>query len=123
MSDSLSPQALLFMEILQARRLEWVAMPFSRGSSQPRDQTQVCIEGEFFTIGTTRETREDWSGLSIPSPGDLPDPGVELRSPALQVDSLPSEPPRKPVIYNKKYVFGLLPIIGTELLKALKFLK
>ena len=91
MSDSLSPQALLFMEILQARRLEWVAMPFSRGSSQPRDQTQVCIEGEFFTIGTTRETREYWSGLSIPSPGDLPDPGVELRSPALQGDSLPAE--------------------------------
>ena len=36
--------------ILQARILEWVAFPFSRGSSQPRDQTQVsCIEGGFFT--------------------------------------------------------------------------
>ena len=97
MSDSLSPQALLFMEILQARRLEWVAMPFSRGSSQPRDQTQVCIEGEFFTIGTTRETREYWSGLSIPSPGDLPDPGVEPVSPVLQVGSLPSGPQGQPL--------------------------
>ena len=38
-------------EILQARILEWVAIPFSRGSSQPRDQTQVsCISGRFFTI-------------------------------------------------------------------------
>ena len=37
--------------ILQARILEWVAIPFSRGSSQPRDQTQVsCISGKFFTI-------------------------------------------------------------------------
>ena len=36
--------------IIQARILEWVVVPFSRGSSQPRDQTQVsCIAGEFFT--------------------------------------------------------------------------
>ena len=36
--------------ILQARILEWVAIPFSRGSSQPRDQTQVShIAGGFFT--------------------------------------------------------------------------
>ena len=37
-----------------------------------------------------------WSGLSLPSPGDLPDPGIELGSPALQADSLPSEPSGKP---------------------------
>ena len=37
--------------ILQARTLEWVAFPFSRGSSQPRDRTWVfCIAGSFFTI-------------------------------------------------------------------------
>ena len=36
------------------------------------------------------------SGLPFPSPGDLPDPGIESRSTALQVDSLPSEPPWKP---------------------------
>ena len=36
--------------ILQARILEWVAFPFSRGSSQPRDQTQVSLTaGSFFT--------------------------------------------------------------------------
>ena len=39
--------------------------------------------------------QEYWSGLSFPSPGDLPDPGIEPRSLALQVDALPSEPPRK----------------------------
>ena len=40
--------------ILQARTLEWVAFPFSGGSSQPRDQTQVsCIAGGFFTSWVT----------------------------------------------------------------------
>ena len=34
--------------------------------------------------------------LLFSTPGDLPDPGIKLRSPTLQVDSLPSEPPRKP---------------------------
>ena len=38
---------------------------------------------------------EYWSGLSFPSPGDLPDPEIEPGSPALQADSLPSEPPGK----------------------------
>ena len=42
--------------ILQARILEWIAFPFSRGSSQPRDQTQVsCIAGRFSTSWATRE--------------------------------------------------------------------
>ena len=42
--------------------------------------------------------QEYWSGLPFPSPGDLPDPGIEPRSPTLQVDSLLSEPPGKPNI-------------------------
>ena len=37
-----------------------------------------------------------WSGLPFPSPGDLPDLAIELRSPALQADTLPPEPPGKP---------------------------
>ena len=37
-----------------------------------------------------------WSGLPFPSPGDLRNPGIEPRSPALQTDALPSEPPGKP---------------------------
>ena len=44
--------------ISQARILEWVAVSFSRGSSQPRDQTWVsCIVGKFFTAWATRELR------------------------------------------------------------------
>ena len=37
-----------------------------------------------------------WSGLPFPPPEDLPNPGIEPRSPALQADSLPAEPPQKP---------------------------
>ena len=40
--------------------------------------------------------QEYWSGLPFPSPGDLPDPGIESRSSALQADYLPTEPPGKP---------------------------
>ena len=44
--------------ILQARILEWGAVPFSRGSSHPRDGTQVsCFAGGFFTSWATREAR------------------------------------------------------------------
>ena len=51
--------------ILQARILEWIVMPFSRGSSQPRDRTQVShITGGFFTVWATREEQEYWSGFS-----------------------------------------------------------
>ena len=42
--------------------------------------------------------QESWSGLPFPSPGDLPDPGIEPRSPELLADDLPSEPPGNPSI-------------------------
>ena len=47
------------------------------------------------SMGFSRQ--EYWTGLPGPSPGDLPDPGIEPGSPALQADSLPSEPPGKPI--------------------------
>ena len=48
------------------------------------------------SMGFSRQ--EYWSGLPFPSPGDLPDPGIKPRSPALQADALTSEPPGKPVL-------------------------
>ena len=45
------------------------------------------------SMGFSRQ--EYWSELPCPPPGDLPNPGIEPRSPALQADSLPSEPPGK----------------------------
>ena len=47
------------------------------------------------SMGFSRQ--EYWSGLPFPSPGDLPDPGIEPRSPTLQADTLTSEPPGKPL--------------------------
>ena len=71
-------QAPLSMGILQARILEWVAMPSSRGSSQPRDQTHVsCIAGGFFTISGTREVQgSPYKRVKV---GRTPSPDVPLR--------------------------------------------
>ena len=67
----------------------YVCICFSRSaaliSATPRTVThQAPLSMEFFR-------QEYWSGLPFPSSGDLPNPGTELRSPALQADSLPSE--------------------------------
>ena len=59
------------------------------------------------SMGFSRQ--EYWSGLPCPPLGDLPSPGIVPRSPALQVDSLPTEPPGKPRS-------GLRPLLTTELL-------
>ena len=68
--------------ILQARILEWVAFPFSRGSSQPRDRIQVSrIAGGFFTSWTTRKAHGGWdSKESAWSVGDLGSIPVSGRS-------------------------------------------
>ena len=101
MSESLQPMDYMVHGILQARILEWVAFPFFRASSQPRDQTQVsCIAGRFFTSWATREAQECWSGQLIPSPADLPNPGINLGSPASHADSLPAELPGKPKMFS-----------------------
>ena len=46
---------------------------------------------------------EYWSGLPFPSPGDLPNPGIEPRSPTLQADSLPAEP-QVTSLYNSCFI-------------------
>ena len=66
-------------------------------SSQPRGQSQVSrIVVGFFTVWVTREAQEHWNREPIPSPGELPDPGIKPGSPALQADSSPAELPGKP---------------------------
>ena len=113
--------------ISQARTLEWVAISFSMGSSQSRDWTWVsCIDGWILYHCTTRESKVkvtqlclilgnpmdcsplgfsvhwilqtrilEWVATSFSR--DLPDPGIEPRFFALQVDSLLSEPPGNPM--------------------------
>ena len=53
------------------------------------------------SMGFSRQ--EYWSGLSFPSPGDLPEPGIKPRSPTLQADVLPSEPSGKTPVTKDKF--------------------
>ena len=62
-------------------------------------------------MGFSRQ--EYWSGLPFPSPGDLPNPGIKPRSPALQADALTSEPPGKPQLLKATWIpwlWLLLPV-------------
>ena len=58
------------------------------------------------SMGFSRQ--ESWSGLPFPSPGDLPDPGIEPRSPALEADALTSEPPGKPQSHSLELSLDLI---------------
>ena len=58
------------------------------------------------SMGFSRQ--EYWSGLPFPSPGDLPNPGMDPGSPALQTDVLPAEPPGKPTCSTVSCKFGVL---------------
>ena len=90
--------------ILQTRILEWVAFPFSKGSAQPRDQTQVsCIAGNSLPAEPWGKPKNTGVGGLSPSPVDLRDPGIKLGSPALQADFLPTELSRKPQNGLKTY--------------------
>ena len=106
-SDYLWPQGLNSQLNSPGQNTGWIAFPFSRGSSQPRHRTQVShIAGGFFTTWATREAQKYWSGYPVLSPADLPDPGIEPRSLALQVDSSPTELSGKPHINSDLEMMG-----------------
>ena len=124
--------------VLQARILEWVAISFSRGSSQPRDHTHVsciaffsfyradcvcvldplvmsdsvtpCTEACQAPLSMWFPRQEYWNRLPFPSPGGLPDPGIKPRSPTFQEDALTSKPPGKPVKRKVKEKRKYIPI-------------
>ena len=54
------------------------------------------LKEDMATHSSIFKKKEYWGRLPCPPPGDLPNPGIEPGSPALQADSLPSEPPGKP---------------------------
>ena len=99
----------LSIGIFQARILECAAMHFSRGSSQPRNQTQVsCIAGGFFTVWATRKPRNTGVDCHALIQGFLPDPGIKPGSPALQADSLPTVLSGKPwITFSSKRKWNL----------------
>ena len=88
-----SPPGSPIPGILQARTLEWVAISFSNAwkwsCSVVSDSATpwTAAYQDSLSMGFSRQ--EYWSGLPFPSPGDLPDPGIEPVSPTLAVDSLP----------------------------------
>ena len=63
--------------------------------------------------------QEYWRGLPFPPPGDLPNPGIEPWSPALQADSLPTEPPEKPTLYSRLFHLFLSAYLGLKTTCAL----
>ena len=67
-------------------------------------------------MGFSRQ--EYWSGLPLPSPGYLPNPGIKPRSPALQTDTLPSEPSGKSLNHCHETPRQILPGWDTQFLKA-----
>ena len=108
--------------ILKAIILEWVAISFSsamKAKVKVKVKSLSCVRlfATPWTIahqappsmGFSRQ--EYWSGLPFPSPGDLPDPGIEPGSPALQADPLTSKPAGKPLqcySYVQYYYWGKL---------------
>ena len=86
--------------ILQARTLEWVAISFSnewKWKVKVKSLSGVWLLATPWTVAYHAppsmgfSIQEYWSGLPFPSPGNLPNPGIEHRSPTLQADTLPSE--------------------------------
>ena len=68
-------QAPLSVGIIQARILEWVAMPSSRGSSQPRVEPRSPTL-QVDSLLSEPPGKQKNTGVGIPSPGDLPNPGI-----------------------------------------------
>ena len=93
-------------------------------SHQERKPTKYCVESLSYPTlcdptrllcpwGFSRQ--EYWSGLPCPALGDLPNPGINLGSPALQADSLPAELPGKPPTeWKGTPKFGIPQIFGTR---------
>ena len=96
-----------------------------RGASKCRSIAGLCVSGSevkslscvrlFATLWTVAHqaplsmgfSRQEYQrGLPFPSPGDLPNPGIEPRSPTLQADSLPSERAGKPLLMDRSFNFN-----------------
>ena len=94
------------LKILQARlqqSVNWelsdVQAGFRKGRGKWKWKSHSCVQlfATPWTIQPVEFSRpEYWSGKPFPSPGDLPNPGIEPRSPSLWADSLPPEPQGKP---------------------------
>ena len=73
-------------------------------------------------LGSGCRIPEYCRGLPFPSPGDLPDSGIEPGSPALQADALPSEPPGKPPTFSKATQISVLPARPSPIISVILLL-
>ena len=97
-SKSLQPHGLYSLWNSPGHNTGVGSLSLLQGSSQPRDQTQVShIAGGFFTQLSHKGSPRILEWIAYPSPGDLPNPGIEPGSPGLQEDSLPTELSGKPM--------------------------
>ena len=116
-------QAVLFMGFSRQEYWRGLSCPptedLPNRGTEPVSLMSCALGSGFFTTSATWEDlsgssmmgfsrQECWSGLPFPSPGDLPDPGIEPGSPALQADTLPSEPPGKPLCIHIMHGLNLL---------------
>ena len=87
-----------------------------KGKKESESRSVVSdSQGPPWTIQSTEFSRpEYWSGQPFPSPGDLPNPAIKPRSPALQLDSLPAEPQEKPKNTGVGSLFLLGQIFPTQ---------
>ena len=78
------------------KSIEAVCVLFAQSCPTLCDPPWTLARQAPLSLGFSRP--EYWSGLPVPSPGDLSDPGIEPGSSTVQADSLPSEPPGKPFV-------------------------
>ena len=90
---------LLLLLFLKHLRVKNIMTLYPKYFSQNFPRRGKC--SYIITLSMIFSRQEYWTGQPFPSPGDLPDPGIKPRSPALQVESLPSEPPGKPLKINE----------------------
>ena len=110
-------QAPLSMGILQARILEWVDLPSSRGSSQLRGQTQVSpLQADSLPSEPPGKPENTGVGSLSLSRGSS-QPGIELGFPVLQADSLPARLPGKPPSEFPHYLFVWMMIFFNDELR------
>ena len=94
--------------ILQAGILEWVAFPFSRGSSQPRiEPRSPALQADSWPAEPQGKPKNIGVSKPVPSQMDLPHPGIKPGSTALQVDSLPTELSGKPISPKKIHKWSI----------------
>ena len=92
----MSSEVLTHKEIQGIRKLNQLPYPCAQSPSRVQlfvTPWTVACQAPLF-LGFSR--KEYWNGFPLPSPGDFPDPGIKLGSPALQADSLPTELRGKP---------------------------